>query len=106
MENSIHDNMNFRTDGPFCIQVCPSLVSRILERVVREVAAELGRLFSCVKKFSDSGALQASVDIAALSRACSSVRRSNSGQSRLKHSDPFSEAADMIPQLNTKDSIE
>lgn len=86
-------------------QVCPSLVSRILERVVREVAAELGRLFSCVKNFSDSGALQASVDIAALSRACSSVRR-NSEHSRTKQFDPFSEAAEMIPALKTQDKIE
>lgn len=86
-------------------QVSPSLVPRILERVVREVAAELGRLFSCVNKFSDSGALQASADISALSRACFNVGK-NSNETRLQQfSNPFSEAADMIPPLTTPDSI-
>ena len=66
-----------------------------------EVAAELGRLFSCVNKFSDSGALQASADISALSRACLNVGK-NPNETRL----PFSEAADMIPPLTTPESIE
>ncbi|KAK4002670.1 exocyst complex component 2 [Daphnia magna] len=86
-------------------QVSPSLVSRILERVVREVAAELGRLFSCVNKFSESGALQASADVAALSRACLRVRK-HSNEMRSEPVNPFSEAADMIPPLTTEDSIE
>lgn len=70
---------------------------RILERVVREVAAELGRLFSCVKKFSDNGALQAKADLAALSRACRHVVRQ-------KSSDPFAEAAEMIPSSKPNDA--
>ena len=78
-------------------QICPSLVSRILERVVREVAAELGRLFSCVKKFSESGALQAKADVAALSRACRHVSRHGS--------DPFAEAAEMIPSIATQHDL-
>merc|ERR1712071_313413 len=53
--------------------ICPLLVDRILEKVVRKVAAELRRLFYCVKAFSDSGALQAKADMIALSRACQSL---------------------------------
>lgn len=73
-------------------------MSRILERVVREVAAELARLFSCVKQFSHSGALQAKADIAALSRACLYIKPSEkSARSSIK--DSFAEAADLIPSL-------
>lgn len=63
---------------------------------MREVAAELGRLFSCVKRFSNSGALQAKADIAALSRAC---RYINSNESPAATKDPYTEAADLIPPL-------
>jgi len=70
------------------------LVSRILERVVREVAAELGRLFSCVKKFSGSGALQAKADVTALSRVCQGICKAASF-------DPFAEAVELIPSTTS-----
>ena len=73
-------------------QVCPPLVFPILERVVRDVGAELGRLFSCVEKFSESGALQARADLAALTRACRVVSRDTTNN-------PFSEAEAIIPPL-------
>ena len=75
-------------------QVCPSLVFCILERVAREVGAELGRLFSCVQDFSKSGALQARADVAALSRACRSVTRQS-------QRNPFTEAEQVIPSLQS-----
>ena len=71
-------------------------MSRILERVVREVAAELGRLFSCVKEFSNSGALQAKADVSALSRVCQGIFKRNSC-GKAASFDPFAEAVDMIP---------
>lgn len=79
--------------------MCPSLVPRILQSVVQEVDAELGRLFSCVRSFSDSGVLQASIDVAALSKACSKISNSST-------LNPFSETAKRIPQLKTLDRIE
>ena len=66
-------------------------MDRILEKVVRKVAAELRRLFYCVKAFSDSGALQAKADMIALSRACQSL----TGRQENPH-DPFAEADKMI----------
>lgn len=60
---------------------------------MREVAAELGRLFSCVNRFSDSGTLQAKADVAALSRACRHICKQ-------QPSDPLADTADMIPSIS------
>jgi hypothetical protein len=60
------------------------------------VAAELGRLFSCVKKFSDSGALQAKADVIALSRVCQGIFKTKSN-SKTTSFEPFAEARDLIP---------
>jgi len=72
--------------------ICPLLVDRVVEKVVRKVAAELRRLFYCVKAFSTNGTLQARADMAALSRACQTLT-SRYGN----HHDPFSEAGKMVP---------
>ena len=63
-----------------------------MEKVVRKVAAELRRLFYCVKAFSTNGTLQARADMAALSRACQTLT-SRYGN----HHDPFAEAGKMVP---------
>ena len=60
--------------------------------MVRKVAAELRRLFYCVKAFSVNGALQARADMAALSVACQSLTSRHSN-----HHDPFAEAGKMVP---------
>lgn len=59
---------------------------------MRKVAAELRRLFYCVKAFSVNGALQARADMAALSVACQSLTSRHSN-----HHDPFAEAGKMVP---------
>lgn len=76
------------------------LVSRILKRVVQEVAAELGRLFSCVRTFSNSGAVQAKADLAALVKACQSF------VGRADKRNPFAEADKLIPAISTSENQE
>jgi len=84
--------MNLITVHAEVALICPLLVDRVLEKVVRKVAAELRRLFYCVKAFSVNGALQARADMAALSVACQSLTSRHSN-----HHDPFAEAGKMVP---------
>ena len=51
------------------VAIWPGLEKPLIERVVLGAGEEMARLISCVKSFSRHGALQAHIDIAALTFA-------------------------------------
>lgn len=51
------------------MSVWPDLTSTLMNRVVEVVAEEMARLMTCAAPFSQNGALQAHIDLAALNLA-------------------------------------
>lgn len=74
--------------------VSKELVSRVLSRIVESVAEEMSRLMQCVSSFSKNGALQARLEICALSDAIASYLTAESNAS-------FKQALEALPQLHS-----
>lgn len=51
--------------------VWPGLIPSLIERIVEVIGEEMARLITCVSSFSQNGALQAHIDLAALNLALS-----------------------------------
>ncbi|XP_036376970.1 exocyst complex component 2 [Megalops cyprinoides] len=74
--------------------VSKELVPRVLSRIVESVAEEMSRLMQCVSSFSKNGALQARLEICALSDAIASYLTPESKTS-------FKQALEALPQLHS-----
>lgn len=58
--------------------VSEKLVTTVMNQVVENVCEELTRLFSCIAKFGENGAMQAALDMAAFQDAVSGFLIGNS----------------------------
>lgn len=76
------------------VGVWPGLVGGLVGRVVDGVGEEMSRLIACVSQWSKCGALQAHVDLAALTTVLQIHTSSNASAS-------FQEAVEMLPKLST-----
>lgn len=74
--------------------ISKELVARVLSRVVEAVAEEMARLMQCVASFSKNGALQARLEICALTDAISVYLTPDSCAS-------FKQAQESLPQIQS-----
>jgi len=72
--------------------VNPLFVSKVMGKIVENLAEELARIMQCITHFSTNGALQARLDLTALSAALHSCKTEDSSSS-------FAEAFEAIPPL-------
>ncbi|XP_041790867.1 exocyst complex component 2 [Chelmon rostratus] len=74
--------------------VSKDLVPRVLSKIIESVADEMCRLMQCVSSFSKNGALQARLEVCALTDAISTYLNAESNAS-------FKLALDALPQLHS-----
>ncbi|XP_050438193.1 exocyst complex component 2 [Adelges cooleyi] len=77
--------------------IVPALMYGVLSAIVVTVSEEMSRLMNCVTHFSDNGAMQARLDLMALTFTLSNYFTPNS-------KDFFSDAMDAIPPFKTKEN--
>ncbi|KAB7496858.1 Exocyst complex component 2 [Armadillidium nasatum] len=77
------------------VAVWPGLIPSLIERMVEVIGEEMARLITCVSSFSQNGALQAHIDLAALNLALNNYMSPTAQAS-------FQEAAEALPKLTSE----